>query len=156
MFDLIPWRRREIDRARERSAADLWREMDNLFERFFGEAGRSEVAPGRTFAPAFDISETDDELVVRAELPGIDPKEVDINLTGDRLTIKGEKKEKKEERGESYHRVERSFGSFSRSFQLPCEVKEEDIKAVYKNGVLDLRLPKADNVKRKTFKIEVK
>jgi HSP20 family protein len=156
MFDLIPWRRREVGGARERSAVDLWREMDNLFDRFFGEAGWPERAVEKTFAPAFDISETDNEFVVRAELPGVDPKEVDINLTGDRLTIKGEKNDEKEERAENFHRVERSFGSFTRSFQLPCEVKEEEIKAEYKNGVLELKLPKAEEVKRKTVKVEVK
>ena len=156
MFDLIPWRRGEVEGARERSALDLWREMDNLFGRFFGETGLTERTEGKFFAPAFDISETDNELVIKAELPGIDPKAVDISLTGDRLTTKGEKKEETEEKGEDFHRVERSFGSFSRSFQLPCEVKEEEIKAEYKNGVLDLRLPKAEDVKRKTVKIEVK
>ena len=156
MFDLIPWRRRDMETAPERSAHDLWREMDNLFDRFFGDMRWPERSTGRQFAPALDVSENDDEFVVKAELPGIDPKEVDINLTGNLLTIKGEKKDEKESKGENFHRIERSYGSFSRSFQLPCEVQEDKVEANYKNGVLDLRLPKAENAKRKSVKIEVK
>jgi HSP20 family protein len=109
----------------------------------------------RQFVPALDVSENDDEFVVKAELPGIDPKEVDINLTGDLLTIKGDKKDEKEEKGENFHTIERSYGSFSRSFQLPCDVQEDKIEAHYKDGVLDLRLPKAENAKRKSVKIKV-
>jgi HSP20 family protein len=156
MFDLIPWRRRDLGTASERSAVDLRREMDNLFDRFFGDMGWPARGLSRTFAPAFDLSENEDEFVVKAELPGVDPKEVDINLTGNLLTIKGEKKEQSEEKGENFHRVERSYGSFSRSFQLPCEVQKDKVTAKYKDGVLDLRLPKAEEAKRKAFKIEVK
>lgn len=156
MFDLVPWRRRDVKVAPEWSPVDLWREVDNLFDRFLGDMGWSERAMRRQFAPALDISETDEEVVVRAELPGVDPKDVDINLTGSLLTIKGEKKDEKEEKGRSFHRIERSYGSFTRSFQLPCEVEEEKAKAMYKNGVLDLRLPKTEQAKKKSVKIEVK
>jgi HSP20 family protein len=156
MFDLIPWRRREVGMAPERSAVDLWREMDNLFDRFFGDMPWLGRSMPRQFFPAFDISENDNDFVVKAELPGVDPKEVDINLTGNLLTIKGEKKDEGEETRENFHRVERSYGSFSRSFQLPCEVLEDKIEAQYKNGVLDLRIPKAEKAKRKSVKIEVK
>lgn len=156
MFEMIPWRRRGIGRSPEGSAVDLWREMDSLFDRFFGENRWLEHPMTRTFAPALDISESEDELVVKAELPGVDPKEVDVNLTGNLLTIKGEKRDEREEKGSSFHRVERSFGSFSRSFQLPCDVEEEKIAATYKDGVLELRLPKTEKAKIKTRKIEVK
>ncbi len=155
MFDLIPWRKSEVEAAPERSAMDLWREMDNLFGRFFGDVRRTESALTGHFAPALDISESDDEFVVKAELPGVDPKAVDISLSGNLLTIKGEKKAESEEKGKNFHRIERSYGSFSRSFQLPCEVREEDVKAEYKDGVLNLRLPKDEKAKRKSIKIEV-
>jgi len=155
MFDLIPWRRRDVETAPEWSAVDLWREMDNVFDRFFGEMRWPGRFMSRQFIPALDVSENDDGFVVKAELPGIDPKEVDINLTGDLLTIKGEKKDEKEEKGENFHTIERSYGSFSRSFQLPCDVQEDKIEAHYKDGVLDLRLPKAENAKRKSVKIKV-
>jgi HSP20 family protein len=156
MFDMIPWRRRDLGTSPERSAVDLRREMDNIFERFFGETAWPLPGLSRSFSPAFDLSENDDEFVVKAELPGVDPKEVDINLTGNLLTIKGEKRGENEERNGNYHRIERTYGSFSRSFQLPCEIRKDEVTATYKDGVLDLRLPKAEEAKRKTLKIEVK
>lgn len=156
MFDLIPWRRSDVEMAPERSVVGLWREMDNLFDRFLGDVRWPQRGVTSHFAPALDLSENDDELVVKAELQGVDPKEVDISLTGDLLTIKGEKKSEKEEKGKNFHRIERSYGSFSRSVRLPCEVREDEVKAEYKNGVLDLRLPKAADTRRKSIKIEVK
>lgn len=156
MFDLIPWRRRDMDVSPDRSAVDLWREMDNVFDRFFGDMRWPDRTMTRQFVPALDVSETDGEFVVKAELPGIDPNEVNIDLTGNLLTIKGEKKHEKEEKGDGYCRMERSYGAFSRSFQLPSEVEQDKIEAHYKNGVLDLRLPKAESAKRKSIKIEVK
>lgn len=155
MFDLIPWRRRDAETSPDRSAVDLWREMDGVFERFFGDRGWPDRSMTREFVPALDVSENDGEFVVKAELPGIDPKEVDINLTGTLLTIKGEKKDEKEEKGDGFLRMERSYGRFSRSFQLPCEVQEDKIEAHYKNGVLDLKLPKAESAKRMSVKIQV-
>ena len=156
MFDLIPWRRRDVESSPDRSAVDLWREMDTVFDRFFSDMRWPDRAMTSQFVPALDVSENDGEFVVKAELPGIDPKEVDINLTGNLLTIKGEKRHEEEKTEDGFHRVERSYGTFSRSFQLPCEVEEDKIEAHYKNGVLDLRLPKAESAKRKSIKIEVK
>ena len=156
MLDLIPWRRRDVETAPDRSALDLWREMDKVFDRFFGDMRWPARSIAGQFIPALDVSENDAEFVIKAELPGIDPEEVDINLTGNLLSIKGEKKDEKEEKGDGFHRMERSYGSFSRSFQLPCEVQEDKIKAHYKNGVLDLRLPKVESAKRKSVKIKVK
>jgi len=154
MFDLIPWRRRNVETASERSAVDLWREVDNVFDHFFGDMRRPERSMMQ-FTPAFDLSENDNEFHVKAELPGIDPKEVNISITGNRLTIKGEKKSEKEEKGEHFHRIERSYGQFSRSFRLPCEVQEDKIEAQFKNGVLNLILPKAECAKRNSVKIDV-
>jgi HSP20 family protein len=130
--------------------------MDELFDRFFSEPWwMPERYFGGTFSPAFDISETDDEILVKAELPGVDPKDVDVNLTGNELTIKGEKKEEREEKGESIHTMERRFGCFCRSFSLPCDVQQDKIEAKYKDGILNLKLPKAESAKKKSLKIEV-
>jgi HSP20 family protein len=135
---------------------NLHREMDELFDRFFSEPWwMPERYFGGTFSPAFDISETDDEILVKAELPGVDPKDVDVNLTGNELTIKGEKKEEREEKGESIHTMERRFGCFCRSFNLPCDVQQDKIEAKYKDGILNLKLPKAESAKKKSLKIEV-
>ncbi|MCK8600466.1 Hsp20/alpha crystallin family protein [Desulfoferrobacter suflitae] len=104
--------------------------------------------------PAFDISETDDHIVVRADLPGIDAKDLDINLSGNVLSISGEKKKEQEQKDENHYSIERQFGSFCRTFTVPAEVKEEGIEATYKDGVLRLKIPKAESAKRR--KIEVK
>ncbi|MBL7212296.1 MAG: Hsp20/alpha crystallin family protein [Desulfobacteraceae bacterium] len=109
---------------------------------------------GKTWVPAFDISETENEYVVTAELPGIDAKDIDVTLSDGVLTVKGEKKQEKEDNGESYHRVERSYGSFQRSFRIPEKVETETVDAAYKDGVLKLTLKKAEETKPK--KIEVK
>ena len=143
MFELIPRFRSMVSRP-ERDIFD-W-----AFDGFgLPDIFRSE----QVLTPAFDISETDNEIHVKAELPGMDPKEIEINLTGDLLTIKGEKKEETEEKGEDYHRRERRYGSFARSFRLPVEVKADSVNAAYKDGVLTLTLPKGE--KEKARRIEV-
>ncbi len=105
--------------------------------------------------PAFDIAETDDHFNVKADLPGIDPKDLDINLTGNVLTIRGEKKEEREDHKERYHFTERRFGSFSRSFMLPADVKEDGIEASYKEGVLRVNIPKSERAKQKKIPIKM-
>ena len=132
----------------------LRREMDRLWDSFFGERPLTRVWE-REWAPSLDVSETKDNFVVKAEVPGIDAKDIDISLTGDVLTIKGEKKQEKEEKEEDYHLVERSYGSFSRSIRLPAEVESAKIKASYKNGILRVTLPKSEKVKAKEVRIKV-
>jgi HSP20 family protein len=105
--------------------------------------------------PAFDIAEADEHFIVKADLPGIDPKNLDISLTGNVLIISGEKKEKREEKNERYHTIERQFGSFSRSFMLPADVKEEGIEAVYKDGVLRVTIPKSERAKQKKIPVKM-
>ena len=129
----------------------LRREMDRLWENFFGERPLPKIWE-REWAPSLEMSETKDNFVVKAEVPGIDAKDIDISLTGDVLTIKGEKRQEKEE---DYHLVERSYGSFSRSVRLPAEVESDRIKASYKNGILNITLPKSEKVKAKEVKIKV-
>jgi HSP20 family protein len=107
----------------------------------------------RTFAPAFDVSETEKELIVEAEISGMDKKDIKINLSNGVLTIQGEKKHEKKEENENYHCVERRYGTFSRTMRLPVEVDPEKVDATYKNGLLTVTLPKSGAVEPK--KIEV-
>lgn len=146
-FELTPLRPfRELTTLRE--------EMDKLWNRFFGEWPSMEPSRGE-WAPSLDVSETKDNIAVKAEVPGMDAKDIDISLANDVLTVKGEKKQQKEEKDENYHRVERSYGAFSRSIRLPREVQSDKIKANYKNGVLKITLPKSEEAKKKEIKIKV-
>lgn len=126
-------------------------EMNKLFESF----GRRGVAAGRGWVPPLDISETDEDIIVKAEIPGIELKDIDISISGDILTIKGEKKEEKEEKGRNYHFIERSYGCFSRSVTLPASVKHEQVKAEYKKGILEIALPKSEKVKVKKIPVKI-
>ena len=108
----------------------------------------------REFAPAFDVSETEGELIVTAEIPGMDKKDLDIHLSDGVLTVKGEKKQEKEDKKENYHCIERRYGSFSRTMRLPVDVDTEKVDAAYKDGVLRITLPKSETVKPK--KIDIK
>lgn len=126
-------------------------EMNRFFDDFFGEQRRG-LAEG-AWLPAVDVSETDSELMVRAELPGMSHEDIEINVQDNILTLKGEKKQEKKEEKENFHRLERSYGSFSRSFSLPAGVKPDDIKATFKDGVLQVTLPKAEEAKPKKIAI---
>jgi HSP20 family protein len=127
----------------------MQQEMNRLFDEFFGEQRAEEGS----WMPSVDVSETQTETVVRAELPGMTQDDIELNLQENVLTLKGEKKQEKKEEGENFHRVERTYGSFSRSFSIPAGVKAEDIKATFKDGVLKITLPKPEEVRPK--KIEV-
>jgi HSP20 family protein len=132
------------------------REMDRMFEDFFG-GGTLRVGQGEhMLMPAVNVEETEKELLVSAELPGVTEKDVEVNLAGDTLTIRGEKKaEHEEQNGDSYH-MERRFGSFSRAIRLPFEVRDEDVEAKFSNGVLAVRLPKPAELQKPARRIEVK
>jgi len=122
---------------------------------FFNELMPSMMKEHGEMMPAFDISEADDHFVVKADLPGIDPKNLDISLTGNVLTIRGEKKEEREEKNERYYTIERQFGSFSRSFMLPSDVKEDGIEASYRDGVLRVSIPKSQRAKQKKITVKM-
>ena len=140
----------------ERPMGSLQREMNRLFEDFFSRDFFVEPFRGMgEFRPAMDVSETDDMIVIKAELPGLESRDVEVSLNGDVLTLKGEKREEKEEKTKSFHRVERSYGSFERSVRLPAGVKPDKVDASFKNGVLTVQLPKAEEAKRKSVKINV-
>jgi HSP20 family protein len=149
---LLPSKRQDIDR----SGASLQREMNRLFEDFF--TGDLFVQPFRAIGewrPALDVAETDASVIVKADLPGLEVKDLDVSIRGDILTIRGEKKEEKEEKTKSYHRVERHYGSFERSVRLPATVKADQVKASFKNGVLQIEMPKTEEAKEKTVRIKV-
>ncbi len=131
--------------------------MSNLFDRFFSDFFRfpeTEEITTQTFYPAVDIKETPKEFVVTAEVPGINKKDINIEIADNTLTIKGERKFEKEQKDESYHRVERSYGAFVRSFSLPSQIVSEKIEASYKDGLLCITIPKAEEKIPK--KIEIK
>lgn len=146
MFELTPWKP-------FKELSDLRREMDRMWDTFFFRGPELESI-SREWSPSLDVSETKDNITVKAEVPGMDAKDIDISLSGDVLTIKGEKKQEKEEKGENFHRIESCYGAFSRSIRLPVPVKSEEIKAGYKKGVLRITLPKKEEVKPKQIAIK--
>ena len=131
------------------------REMDHLWDSFFDGTVEKRAREDSVWLPSVDVSETKNDIVVKAEMPGMDPKDIDVSLSDGHLLIKGEKKHEKEEKEEDYHFVERSYGSFVRSVHLPKEVKHDKISASYKNGVLKVVLPKSEEAKTKGLKIKV-
>lgn len=127
----------------------------DLFDGFFEDWNLPTIfGDGKEWVPAFDITENEKEYVVTAEIPGIDPKDLEVTLTEGILTVKGEKKHEEEKKEENYHRVERRYGSFSRSFRIPGKMMDDKVDANYKDGILKLTLPKAEPSEAK--KIEVK
>ena len=136
-----------------RGVNTLQDQINRLFNDAF-ERG-SEESNLTTWAPAVDINENEHELVVKADLPGIDPKDLDIRVENNLLTIRGERKFEKKVSEENYLRVERAYGSFSRSFSLANSVNQEGIKADYQNGVLTLNIPKREEAKPKQIKVNV-
>lgn len=125
----------------------------DLLDRFFEDWTPEVFGKETNWVPAFDISENDKEYTLTAELPGIDAKDLDITISDGILTVKGEKKREKEDKGENYHRIERSYGSFQRSFHIPEKVKTEKVDATFKDGILKLTLEKDE--KSETKKITV-
>lgn len=138
-----------FDRMRDeffrRPFPDLWQPLRRL---------RTSGFPG--FAvPAVDLYEEKDEVVVKAELPGLDKKDIEVSLTDSRLTIKGEKKKEEEAKEEDYYYSERSYGAFARVLDLPCKVKSDQVKAAFKNGVLEVRLPKTEEAKQRSVNVKI-
>jgi HSP20 family protein len=115
---------------------------------------REKAMATTTWDPSVDIFENDTDVVIKAELPGMDPKNIDVRLENNVLMLKGERHFERETKEENYHRVEREYGSFSRSFLLPTAVKEDKVVAEYKDGVLKIVLPKKEEAKPKAIKVE--
>lgn len=133
--------------------SSLQEQVNRLFDSNFPARGDNSALT--TWAPAVDIHETENELVLKADIPGISEKELDIRVENNMLTIRGERKFEQEVKEDNYLRVERTYGSFSRSFSLPNTVNTEAIKAEYKNGVLTVELPKRAESKPKQVKVNV-
>lgn len=147
-MEIIPWRQfGELSSFRK--------EMDRLWDRVGGETPLSRTF-GDVWSPSVDISETKDSFVVKAELPDLEAKDVNVSISGEVLTIKGEKKAEEEAKDEHYHCVERYSGSFQRIFQLPSGVKADQIKATFDKGVLKVTLPKVEEAKKKEIEVKVK
>ncbi|HEY7038908.1 MAG TPA: Hsp20/alpha crystallin family protein [Methylomirabilota bacterium] len=132
---------------------DIQSQMNRIFEGFLGSSATSE-APERVWAPAADMYETKNEVVVTAELPGLTEKDVHVSITGDLLTIQGERRGESELEDASHYRRERWFGKFVRTFSLPVPVETSQIKATYRDGVLTVKLPKSEEIKAREIKVE--
>jgi HSP20 family protein len=136
-----------------RGVTNLQDQINRLFKETFERTG--EESSLSAWAPAVDIYETEQELVVKADLPEVDPKDLDIRVENNLLTIRGERKFEKKVNEENYLRVERSYGSFARSFSLANTVNPDAIKADFQNGVLTLSIPKREEAKPKQIKVNV-
>jgi HSP20 family protein len=128
-------------------------ELERVFDRF-REPRWEEFEAIDAWAPKVDFSETKDAFMVKAEIPGVEPKDVSVSLENQMLTIKGEKHKEKEEKDEKYHRVERSWGGFSRTIMLPAGVDTEKVNATFKDGVLTIKLPKTPEAKGTTIPVK--
>lgn len=127
-------------------------DLESLLTQFEGEFNGGSTL--RVAAPSLDLVETDKAFQARLDMPGIKPNDIDIEVTGNTLRISGERKEEKEEKGKTYHRVERRYGTFARSVTLPCEVQEDKIEAECRDGVLTVTLPKTEQAKTKKIKVK--
>ncbi len=138
---------------------DPYREMarmSRMMDRWFGESPRlwlNEIDGGEGYVP-LDMYETDNDVVVQASLPGVKPEDVDITITGETLTIRGESRHEEEEKKRNYYRQETWYGSFARSITLPTQVESDKAEATFENGVLKLTIPKAEEAKPKMIKVK--
>ncbi|MDY6856598.1 MAG: Hsp20/alpha crystallin family protein [Thermodesulfobacteriota bacterium] len=148
-IEVVQWRPYGIE------FSNLRKEMDDLWRRFIGETAPARSVSGE-WSPSVDLSETKDSLVVKVELPGLEAKDFDVSISGNILTIKGKREKEEQEKNDHYHNVERYYGAFQRSFQLPTAIKDEKIEATFDKGVLKITLPKVDEAKKRDIEIKVK
>lgn len=159
--NLVPWAGENDKNLMETPLASLEREMNRMFRHFsrnfFEEAPfRTEMMERTALMPRVDVAETDEEVQVNAELPGMEEKDIGVSFADNVLTIEGEKKHEKEEKHKNYYRMERSFGKFQRKIPLPAEIQPDKIDAVFKKGILTVKLPKSEKAKKEVKKITVK
>ncbi|MCL6582322.1 MAG: Hsp20/alpha crystallin family protein [bacterium] len=146
---LVPWY--SSPKSQHEPFFALQKEVNDLFERFFA----LESPVGKSFTPKLDIKETEKDIQVMAEIPGVDEKDIEVTLHNGRLTISGEKKSEIEDKKEGYHRIERTYGSFCRTIPLPDEIDEDKVEATYKKGVLKVVLPKTAKAQEGKKKIKI-
>ena len=137
-----------------REFSTLQDRMNRLFQQSYGD-GREEALTTSTFAPAVDVYEDEHNITLKIEVPGIEEKDIDVRIENNTLTVHGERKFEKEEKEENYRRVERQYGSFTRSFTLPNTVNAESVTANYDKGVLKIKLAKKAEAKPKQIKVNV-
>jgi HSP20 family protein len=136
-----------------RGLGDIQSEMNRLFDNFAGR--QPAMAAGeRMWWPAVDVHETPDDVVLRFEIPGVNEKDIHLSITGDVLTVRGERQFDRNETTETYHRIERAYGKFERSVQLSMPVQTDKVSASYREGVLEVKLPKAEELKPREIKID--
>ena len=136
-----------------RDLVTLRERMNRLFEDAFTSRGEEKDLVASSWSPSVDIFETENEIVLTAEVPGVDEKNIEIKLEDNTLSLKGERNFEKETKEENYHRIERSYGSFYRSFTLPRNIDQDNIKAESENGILRISMPKKPELKPKKVKI---
>jgi len=154
MRSLIPWRRRELREWEPFRELDEWHHsIDDLFSRFMG--GRPFAGTAFESLPSLESYKKNGNLVVRVDLPGVEPKEVDISITGNVLTVKGERKHKEEVKEGEYVRQETAYGTFERSLTLPEGVEPDKIKATYDKGVLEIAMPLPKQLAEKKVAVQV-
>jgi HSP20 family protein len=149
MFDVLPWKRNKDKHAKE-----LRREVDSMYDRFFEPDFLPSTLFGKgKWGPKLDISEGRKDIIVKAEIPGIEAKDLDISIDGRRLNIRGEKKQEQTEEEETYYRIERSYGYFNRTIELPAEADPDKVEASYKKGILKIKLRKTKSSESKRINV---
>jgi len=148
MPELTVWKKQEIDRLR--------RDMERLFVRLWDDFGIPRLSRIARNIPAIDLSESGENLIVRAEIPDIHPEDLDISVTEDRLHIEGEMRQESTDGGDTYQRAETSYGSFTRDIELPCRVMKEEVEASYKEGVLTIVMPKCKPEPVRSYRVTVR
>ena len=129
-------------------------EMEDIYERLWSD--QSDGFGFQLFAPPLDMSETENEVRLTMDLPGIDAKDIDVQLNGTQLTVSAERKEEKDENDQTFHRLERRVGRFARTVLLPCKVQEDKVQACYQDGVLKLTLPKSNEATARRITVQTK
>ena len=147
-MELVPWRPFG-------EVGSLRREMDRLWDRFVGETPFARAFT-EEWLPSVDVSETKDKVLIKVDLPGLEAEDVNVSVSGEILTIKGEKEKEKEEKDEHYYCCERYCGSFQRSFRLPVNVQADKVEATFDKGVLKITLPKTEEARKKKIEVKVK
>jgi HSP20 family protein len=135
--------------------SDLRKRMEDIFGDFFGPTPFAMAATEAEWSPLVDVHETKDGFQLQVEVPGVKQEDIQVSMVGDTLTLKGERKRETEVKEDNYHRIERSYGTFQRSIVLPAVVDPNRIKATYRDGVLEVQLPKKEEAKPKEIKVEV-
>jgi len=155
-------RSRETERVEPARALTPLEEIEQRFQEFFrrpfplqSSLSRLRMSEIEEVLPKVDIYDEEDSFVIKAEIPGIKKEDVEVNLTEDTITISGEKKREEEAEKKGFYRMERSYGSFSRSFRLPADIQSDKAKAIFKDGVLEVKVPRTEEAKKKEKKVDI-